>query len=55
MCNDPSPKPSLKAVLNNWRENEAPFYRKLGMAIKNNWRKIKTGKSCCGNHGEVGC
>jgi len=25
------------------------------MAFKNNWTKVRQGKACCGNYGEVGC
>lgn len=54
MC-DPSPKTSLKAIFNNWKESDAPFQKKIKMVFKNNWLKIKRGKNCCGNYGEVGC
>jgi hypothetical protein len=32
-----------------------PLGRKLYLFFRNNWRKIRTGQSCCGNHGEPGC
>ncbi len=54
MCKN-NEKPSLKAIFSNWKESEASIGRKIKMVIGNNLLKIKTGKSCCGNHGEVGC
>ncbi len=49
------PEPSLKAIFSNWKNNPASFTEKLKMAGSNNLIKIKTGKNCCGHHGEVGC
>lgn len=54
MCEEKR-RPSFRAILSNWNENDATFMEKVVMAIKNNWIKIRNGQSCCGNHGEVGC
>ena len=51
----PSGRPSLGSVVSNWREYDAPFGTKLPLALSNNWRKLRTRKDCCGNHGEPGC
>jgi hypothetical protein len=48
-------RPTLRAFFTNWRESPLPFHRKLGVALANNWRKLRTGKSCCGHFGEPGC
>lgn len=47
--------PSLKVIFSNWNNSDKPISEKVKMAVKNNFLKIKRGKSCCGNHGEVGC
>jgi len=43
------------AFFTNWRTYDAPFHVKLGLAVRNNWIKARTGSSCCGNHGQPGC
>ena len=48
-------RPSLRAVFTNWRESELPFHRKVGAVVRNNWRKLRTRRSCCGHPGEPGC
>ena len=48
-------RPSARAFLANWREYEAPWHTKLGMALRNNWTKLRTRSNCCGNLGEPGC
>ncbi|GAB4534348.1 MAG: hypothetical protein Kow0063_17330 [Anaerolineae bacterium] len=32
-----------------------PIMRKLRLILRNNWIKIRTASSCCGNYGEPGC
>ncbi len=32
-----------------------PLRRKLRLVLRNNWTKLRTRSSCCGNHGEPGC
>jgi hypothetical protein len=49
------PRPSLHAVLSNWRTYEASFAAKLRMALANNFTKLRTRKDCCGNLGQPGC
>ena len=48
-------KPNLKAFLVDNLKGSMPFQKKLFLFIKNNARKIVTGKSCCGHFGEPGC
>ncbi len=47
--------PSLKAIFSNWKRSKAPFSQKIYMVLKNNFTKLRRGKSCCGQYGEVGC
>ncbi len=49
------PRPSLRAVVQNWSTYDAPFRTKLALAVKNNAIKLKNRSNCCGNHGEPGC
>jgi hypothetical protein len=49
------PRPSLGAVLANWRTYDASFAAKLRMALVNNVTKLRTRKDCCGNLGQPGC
>ncbi|MGH9063220.1 MAG: hypothetical protein ACRD0L_04475 [Acidimicrobiales bacterium] len=49
------PKPSLGAVVSNWRTYDAPFATKARLALSNNWTKIAKRQDCCGNHGQPGC
>lgn len=45
-------------TLREARENLShpmPLGRKLHLFLRNNWIKIRTGSSCCGNHGQPGC
>ena len=32
-----------------------PVGRKLRLLLWNNWLKLYTRRSCCGNHGQPGC
>jgi len=32
-----------------------PLKQKLRLFFRNNWIKIRTRSTCCGNHGEPGC
>jgi hypothetical protein len=48
-------RPGFRAVVSNWREYDAPFATKLRLALRNNWRKLRTRSNCCGNEGEPGC
>ena len=55
MTEEQRTKPSLGNSMRNWRESELPFLRKLRMSVRNNWTKLRTRRSCCGNYGEPGC
>ncbi len=46
--------PSLRAVFSNLSV-QMPLGRKLQRIFVNNWIKIRTRSSCCGNYGEPGC
>ncbi len=41
-------------TLENLRQ-PMPLRRKLRLVLRNNWKKMRTRSSCCGNHGEPGC
>ena len=49
-----SRRPSFSAFLTNMQV-PMPWQRKLGLLVRNNWLKIRTGSSCCGHPGEPGC
>jgi hypothetical protein len=42
-------------VRSNWRGSGLPFFEKLGVAMRNNWTKLRTRRNCCGNLGQPGC
>jgi hypothetical protein len=46
---------SGNAFFSNFSTYDAPFPTKVRLALANNWRKIRTGSSCCGNLGQPGC
>jgi hypothetical protein len=46
---------SLRSGFSNWKESRLPVHEKMSLVLKNNWKKLRTGSSCCGNHGEPGC
>jgi hypothetical protein len=48
-------EPSLGTSWRNWREWEGPFREKVRLTLRNNLRKMRTRRNCCGNHGEPGC
>jgi hypothetical protein len=52
---EPGAKPSLGAVLSNWKTYDAPFGTKLRLTFTNNWTKLRTRQNCCGNPGQPGC
>ena len=41
-------------VLENLRK-PLSLRQKLRLIVRNNWIKIRTRSSCCGNHGQPGC
>ena len=48
-------RPSVGDFFSNWKDSELPLTGKVRTAIRNNWKKARTGSHCCGNHGEPGC
>lgn len=48
-------RPSIRDLFANFNDYDAPLATKLRMAMANNWKKVSTGSSCCGNHGQPGC
>lgn len=53
MCSDHRPGTPSES-LENLRQ-PMPLKQKMRLLLRNNWIKIKTRQSCCGNHGEPGC
>lgn len=45
---------TISESLGNLRQ-PMPLKHKLHLLFRNNWIKIRTRSSCCGNHGEPGC
>ena len=48
-------KPSISDIFSNMRRRDIPLRVKLSMLASNNWRKLRTGRNCCGNLGQPGC
>lgn len=48
-------RPSLRHSLENWSHWEGSFGEKLKLTLKNEWRKARRFKNCCGNPDEPGC
>jgi hypothetical protein len=48
-------RPGGNAFFSNFANYDAPFATKVRLALANNWRKMRTGSSCCGNLGQPGC
>ena len=46
--------PKLKSFFTNM-STPMPLHTKIRLLLRNNFIKLKTGKSCCGHHGEPGC
>ncbi|HSG79670.1 MAG TPA: hypothetical protein VLD62_08825 [Acidimicrobiia bacterium] len=47
--------PSVGDYFSNWRRKDLRLDEKVSLTIRNNWKKLRTRSSCCGNHGEPGC
>jgi len=45
----------MRNFFSNFKAYPAPLPTKLRLALRNNWRKIKTRRPCCGNLGQPGC
>ncbi len=48
-------RPNLSDIFSNMRNSDLPWHRTLAMVASNNWRKLKTRRSCCGSLGAPGC
>lgn len=48
-------RPNLRHSLENWSSYEGSFVTKLKLTFKNEWRKVRRFKDCCGNINEPGC
>lgn len=48
-------RPSLREAFENWGQYKGPFLSKLRLTAKNELKKLRTLKNCCGNLGEPGC
>ena len=48
-------RPRIGDYLSNWRRKDLRLDEKVSMTLRNNWTKLRTRSSCCGNHGEPGC
>jgi hypothetical protein len=49
------PPVSPRASINNWRESDLSFSKKLRLASRNLWVKVSKHQTCCGHPGEPGC
>jgi hypothetical protein len=47
--------PNPVSFFRNWTRSDLTTEEKLRQAVKNAAIKARTGDTCCGNHGEVGC
>lgn len=47
--------PSIREAFENWRYSDLPFFTKVRLTARNEFKKIRTLKSCCGNIDEPGC
>jgi hypothetical protein len=43
------------AFFTNFSTYDATFPSKVRLALANTLKKVRTGSSCCGNHGQPGC
>jgi hypothetical protein len=48
-------RPSTANFFKIWRSSDEPFLTKAKLVVKNNFKKVRTLKDCCGNYGEPGC
>lgn len=53
MCSE-GHQPTPSEALQNLRQ-PMPLTRKMYLVVRNNWRKVRTASTCCGNYGEPGC
>jgi hypothetical protein len=50
----PGDRGSPRQAISNWREYQATFGTKLGLAARNLSVRLR-GRSCCGHAGQPGC
>ena len=48
-------RPNIRHAFQNWRSWDGPFSEKARLTAKNEWRKLRRFKDCCGNIDEPGC
>jgi hypothetical protein len=48
-------RPSIRVSIANFRDYDASFATKMKLVVVNNFTKLRTHSSCCGNHGQPGC
>ena len=48
-------RPSLRALVTNFRDYDADVPTKLRMAVGNTLTKVRKRASCCGHPGQPGC
>jgi hypothetical protein len=46
---------SGNAFFINFRTYHAPLRTRVRLVLANNWKKVRTRSSCCGNLGQPGC
>ena len=49
------PRPNLSDNFRNFWESDIPFFERLGIAMANNFTKLRKLDTCCGNYGQPGC
>ena len=48
-------RPSAGDFVANQRGTGLAWHRVVGLVVANSWRKVRTGRNCCGNLGQPGC
>jgi hypothetical protein len=48
-------RPNIREGVHNWQRSDLPFLKKVRVAAKNEWKKVRTLRHCCGNVDEPGC
>ena len=48
-------RPSVHEAFRNWSTSDLPFLTKVRLTARNEWKKLRTMKGCCGNIDEPGC
>ena len=55
MPDEPKVRTSMRDAMTNWQQSDLPFLSKAGLAMRNNFIKLRTRRNCCGNYGQPGC